>query len=443
MTVLTEDVAVHQSLPPGWSRGPLSNYIQRPDYGFTDSASDDASGTKFLRITDIQDGQVDWQSVPYCDCPPDVRRSKGLRAGDVVVARIGATTGKSYYIEDAPQDAVFASYLIRLRALPHELLPRCLYFYLQTADYWSHIDQHKGDRLKGGVNIAVLESLEVVVPPIEEQERIVRVLDVVAAAVRSESLRSTQAGELGRVALTELFARGLRGEPQRESEIGPMAESWSARPIKDLCDIWSGGTPRKSEATFWRGEIPWVSGKDLKAAVLDDAADHISQAGLEAGSRMAPADAVLLLVRGMGLAKDLPVASITRPMAFNQDLKALVSRGDYSGRFLRAAIYVGRERLLRQIGRSAHGTMTLNLNDIETFEIACPTRPDEADEIVEILESIEAKRQIHLRKAEAYRALLAVLLTGLLSGQTSVDELDLSVLPDGVRPVSVDEEIAS
>ncbi|MFO1077975.1 MAG: hypothetical protein U1E73_09670 [Planctomycetota bacterium] len=50
--------------PEGWAEGVLEDYIERPEYGFTDSASDDPSGTKFLRITDIQDGQVDWVTVP-------------------------------------------------------------------------------------------------------------------------------------------------------------------------------------------------------------------------------------------------------------------------------------------------------------------------------------------------------------------------------------------
>lgn len=430
MTALPNDeTSEPESSPTGWTTGVLGDYIERPDYGFTDSASDDSSGTKFLRITDIQGGHVDWLSVPYCRCPPEVLRSKRLLPGDVVVARIGATTGKSFYIDGIPHDAVFASYLIRLRARPEKLLPRYLYYYMQTDEYWSHIDLHKGDRLKGGVNIGVLESMPVAVPPVDEQARIVQVLDVLQAAVRSELTSATQAAELGRVALSELFTRGVRGEAQQQTEIGPMPNSWSPRAIKDLCSIWSGGTPRKAEPAYWTGHIPWVSGKDLKAPSLDDAADHVSEEGVEAGSRLAPTDAVLLLVRGMGLAKDLPVASITRPMAFNQDIKALVSLGDYSGRFLRAAISAGRERLLRQIARSAHGTMTLNLHDVEAFEIACPSRPEDAEQIVEILDTIEFKRGLHLRKGDAFQALLDALLHGLLSGVANVEELDLSVLP--------------
>src|SRR5438034_11152032 len=112
------------SIPSGWSSGVLSEYVERPQYGYTDSASDDTSGTKFLRITDIQDGQVNWLTVPYCKCPTDVLDSKRLLPGDVVVARIGATTGKSFYIESTPDDAIFASNRIRLRAKPDRLQPR-------------------------------------------------------------------------------------------------------------------------------------------------------------------------------------------------------------------------------------------------------------------------------------------------------------------------------
>lgn len=159
---------------------PLSQFIERPEYGYTESATDVAVGPKFLRITDIQEGRVHWDSVPYCVCDDRIFKEKQLFAGDIVIARIGATTGKSYFIADCPP-AVFASYLIRIRAIPEKIIPRFLYYVLQSRDYWEHINQNKGDRLKGGVNIPVLESFEVRVPSIERQRHIVSMLDAVEA----------------------------------------------------------------------------------------------------------------------------------------------------------------------------------------------------------------------------------------------------------------------
>ncbi|MNJ57512.1 Type I restriction modification DNA specificity domain protein [compost metagenome] len=212
-----------------------------------------------------------------------------------------------------------------------------------------------------------------------------------------------------------------------------MPESWSPRTILELCEIWSGGTPRKSVLEYWDGDIPWVSGKDLKRPALDDAIDHVSARGVDAGSRLAPGGAVLLLVRGMGLAKDLPVAVITRPMAFNQDVKALVSRGLFTGQFLRSAIYAGKERLLSQIVPSAHGTMTLNLNDVETFKVACPSEPDEAEEIANILDTFERKIALVRKKREVLEELFESLLQKLMTQEVSVFDLDLSALPSDLE----------
>jgi type I restriction enzyme S subunit len=230
-------------------------------------------------------------------------------------------------------------------------------------------------------------------------------------------------------AMRELFARGLRREGQKETEIGLMPKSWEPRTLLSLCEIQSGGTPRKSIAEYWSGTIPWASGKDLKIPTLNDTIDHVSQAGVDAGSRMAPQDAVLLLVRGMGLAKDLPIALISRPMAFNQDLKALVSRGDYSGSYIRSAIYAAKNRLLSKIVPSAHGTMTLNLDDVETFQIPCPPlQSEETSDIVDILDAIDRKIDLHKRKRDVLDELFKSLLHKLMTGEIRVADLDLSAL---------------
>jgi type I restriction enzyme M protein len=165
-------------LPPDWEETLLSDCIERPDYGFTASATASAIGPRLLRITDIQDGHVDWNTVPYCSCDPDSLEEKQLKPGDIVIARIGATTGKSFLVDACPL-AVFASYLIRLRAKTDRVRSKYLFYYLQTDAYWSHIDRHKGNRLKGGVNIPVLDSLPIVLPPLAEQDRLVARLDLV------------------------------------------------------------------------------------------------------------------------------------------------------------------------------------------------------------------------------------------------------------------------
>jgi type I restriction enzyme S subunit len=122
-------------LPSGWRAARIREICEHPQYGHTASAQHSPVGPKMLRITDIQDGRVDWPSVPYCRCD-DVEKYR-LKAGDIVFARTGATTGKSFLIREA-QDSVFASYLIRLR-VRSGILPEYLFCYFQSSQYWTAV----------------------------------------------------------------------------------------------------------------------------------------------------------------------------------------------------------------------------------------------------------------------------------------------------------------
>lgn len=170
-----------------WRWRPLGECIERPDYGVTASATHVAVGPRFVRITDIQEGEVNWQTVPYCTASEAEIRQKTLSPSDILVARIGATTGKALLVRECPELAVFASYLIRLRTIPEVLDSRFLSYFMRTAAYTEHIGKHKDDRLKGGVNIPVLRALLVPVPPLDVQVAISDVLDTVRSALRVQN----------------------------------------------------------------------------------------------------------------------------------------------------------------------------------------------------------------------------------------------------------------
>lgn len=222
------------SPPSNWTRATLKDCCVRPDYGYTTSASTEPVGPKFLRITDIQDGKVDWEKVPYAGVANHISDTSRLEAGDIVIARIGATTGKAFLIGECPE-AVFASYLIRVRTKPNTS-PEFLSFFFQSADYWNQIDQRKGGRLKGGVNIPNLESLSLFLPPLPEQRGIARVLQ------RAQKARDTRQRELAlererKAALMEhLFTHGTRSEATKQTAIGEIPESWHLTTLGELCE---------------------------------------------------------------------------------------------------------------------------------------------------------------------------------------------------------------
>jgi type I restriction enzyme S subunit len=94
-----------------------------------------------------------------------------------------------------------------------------------------------------------------------------------------------------------------------------------AVPLLDVVSVVGGGTPARSESTYWNGEIPWATVKDLIGTTISDTLERISRAGLEnSASNVVPSGAVILATRIV----PGKVALATRDLAFNQDLKALI-----------------------------------------------------------------------------------------------------------------------
>lgn len=158
--------------------------VSKINYGYTEKASVKEIGPKFLRITDIQDNCVDWETVPFCKIGKDELSKYLLSEGDIVFARTGATTGKSFLLTNPPL-AVFASYLIRLRILDLEILsPEFLFLFFQTKTYWDKIETGLSGSAQGGFNATKLAEISIPLPPLPEQQRIVAKLDALSTETK-------------------------------------------------------------------------------------------------------------------------------------------------------------------------------------------------------------------------------------------------------------------
>ncbi len=175
-------------LPTGWDEATVKELCGQPQYGYTESATLQPIGPRFLRITDIQDGDVNWESVPYCPC--NELGKYRLADGDILFARTGATTGKSYLVHNPPE-AVFASYLIRIRP-GTRVLPECVWWYFQSSGYWASVFGGIEDGNRPNMNGTKLAALRVPFPKSKaEQRRLVRRIEELAS--RAQELRALNA----------------------------------------------------------------------------------------------------------------------------------------------------------------------------------------------------------------------------------------------------------
>lgn len=157
-----------------WDEKLVSELCYTPQYGYTQSATFEPIGPRFLRITDIQDDRVDWSTVPYCQISQKQLPTYQLEKGDILFARTGATTGKTFLVQECPT-AVFASYLIRLR-IREKILPELLAWFFKSNVYWDQIRPRGG--AQPNMNAKLLGKLRVRYPlSSQEQQQIVNYLD--------------------------------------------------------------------------------------------------------------------------------------------------------------------------------------------------------------------------------------------------------------------------
>lgn len=188
------------NIPKSWEVVRLGDHSHSIQYGFTESATKNNVGPKFLRITDIQDNGVDWGSVPYCKCD-DVEKYR-LGENDIVFARTGATTGKSYLIKNPPL-AVFASYLIRVK-VGEEFEPSFIYSFFQSSSYWRQIQSLSSGSAQGGFNASKLGNLQIVLPPRKEQVEIMAMLNQI-----DESIAQTNQSVLADQSLRQTIVNSI------------------------------------------------------------------------------------------------------------------------------------------------------------------------------------------------------------------------------------------
>ena len=193
-----------------WEEKKLGD-VADTQYGYTESASSEAIGPQFLRITDIQNGIVNWDKVPYCRISEEELEKYKLSIEDIVIARTGATTGKSYLIKDNIL-SVFASYLIRLKLKTKDVLSNFIYQFMQSQLYWTQITDFSKGIAQPGVNAQKLKKIKLSLPTLPEQTEIVRIIDDLLA-------KEQQAKELAEDALAKIdlikkaiLARAFRGE---------------------------------------------------------------------------------------------------------------------------------------------------------------------------------------------------------------------------------------
>ena len=379
-------------LPSGWDLIPLGKCVtEKLSYGVNAPAIPySGSHPSYIRITDItEDGQysdTDRKSVITQE-----REKYSLRFGDIVLARTGASTGKSYLYDEKDGELIYAGFLIKASVDTKNFNPRFIFGQLRTPRYWTWVSATSMRSGQPGINGKEYSSFLLPVAPKEEQDAIAETLllfknhinDLAELIEKKKGIRDGALEDLinGRTRLDE-----FDGE-------------WKEFTIDDITrSVITGGTPSTAHPEYWGGDIPWLSSTEIHQKRITRPTTHITDLGLQNSSaKMAPCRSVLIALAGQGKTRGT-VAYLTDPMALNQSLAALVTNEKCNAEFLFYLIenmYLS----LRELSSGDGGRGGLNKKLIKGIVVTIPVDVSEQEAIAAVLtamdeeiETLEAER---------------------------------------------------
>ena len=266
------------------------------------------------------------------------------------------------------------------------------------------------------INLGILREFEIPLPPLATQLEVVATLSAYDDLIENNRRRMALLEEAARLLYQEWFVR-LRFPGHEHTRIANgVPEGWERRPLGSCAKFLSGGTPSKATSEFWDGDIPWVSSGELTTMRIRDASLHVTSEAVKAGSRLVPSHTILVVVRGMSLAKEFRMAMTSRPVAFNQDLKALVPQSGVDAVYLFHALETQRDQIRDRATEASHGTKKLDTQVLASVPILVPSVRIQ-DHFREIIDPLNSQWDVLHRQTEKLRTARDLLLPRLMSGE--------------------------
>jgi type I restriction enzyme S subunit len=397
-----------------------------------------------LRSTNFRgDGFFDYSDIAELQVRADQLAARKLEPGDIVIERSGGGPKQPVgrvAIFDPPDDRSYATsnFTTALRVVDRSAFdPHFLNFFLHYL-YLTGATESLQRATTGIRNLDWAEYQAFTVPklPMNEQRSVAKLLShAYRGALVNDRQFETLAG-LKRTAQQVLFTKGLHGEAQKDTEIGPLPESWGIVALGALGKIGSGTTPDRKEPAYWNGSIPWITSGRMYEREISGSEVMVTSLGITRSSLpLLQPGAILIAIVGQGktlghIAMLRCEATISRHVGYVQPNTALVVPT-----FLRAFLESQYEGL-RQIASGNGSTRAaLTAGNLRPLPVPLPPTLDEQREIVAILDAIDRKIDLHRRKRAVLDDLFKSLLQKLMTGEIRVADLDLSALetdrPDG------------
>ena len=391
-----------------WAETTLKKVAEKISYGYTASATEQNTGVKFLRITDIASGPIDWDTVPYCEISETDIEKCGLSEGEIVIARTGATVGYAKQIRRNPPHSVFASYLVRVR-LKDNVCKRFVGILTESDNYKYYINTIAGGSAQPNANAQDLCSYPFYLPPIHVQQKLVAILSAYDELIENNQRRIALLEKMGEEIYREWFVRLRFLGHEKVKKVKGVPDGWRDQKFGQFCQLQRGFD--LTDADVESGPYPVIASTSIKT--------YHSQYKVE--------PPVITTGRSGSLGEVLFVN--TRAWPHNTALYVKKFFGNSA--FL---VYYTLKNMRLENFNAGAGVPTLNRNHLNGIPIIVPSKEiqDQFDGVVSIL---HAQAELLRNANQKLTMTRDSLLPRLISGKLSVENLDIQFPPNMEEPV--------
>lgn len=416
-------VALRWPLVPLWTVATCNDDV-------VPEGTDPEEDVRYVEIGDVDSvqGIADSTTYRFQDAPSRARRK--VRPGDVLFSTVRTYLRAVAAVDSRHADVVASTGFAVIR--PRRINSGFLRYVLFSDAFIEEVIARSVGISYPAINASDVMKLQIALPPLDEQRRIAAFLDHetrrIDKLVQEQERLQAHLDEQRQAVIRRAVTRGVH-ECQLEASpripwLGSIPDHWRVAPLKYVSSFSSGSTPSKSVDSFWGGEIPWASAKDMKVFELWDAEDHVTtKAVAQGGANLLPPGAVIVVVRGMILARTFPVAVTKTQMAINQDLKALLPERDVDPHYLAYYLIGTRDESLSRLEEAGHGTKALRMDKWSSLEITLPPLQEQrqiVERITQRIDTIAALAQEAQRLTGLLHERRSGLITAAVTGQIDV-----------------------
>jgi type I restriction enzyme S subunit len=353
----------------------------------------------------------------------EVQSSKfAFKKGDVLYSKLRPYLDKAIL---ADCDGICTTELLVLRPKPN-VDPRFLVCALHSGSFREHAMSGVSGSQHPRTSWHRISEFELSIFTTAEQARIADLGWEIHEALQTNGNALTTFQELKRVAMKEMFTRGLRGESQKPTEIGPIPESWDVVGLGSLGRIGNGSTPKRSITEYWKGGLyPWLTSAKVYDRLITTADEFVTDDALtKCHLPRVKAGSLLIAITGQG--KTLGNCALLGIEAtINQHLAYVsLDSAEVSGSYIRGYLET-RYDYLRDVASGGGSTKAaLTCAFLRELPIPLPPTLQEQQGIAAVLDVIDQKIDLHQRKKSVLEELSQTLLNKLIAGEVPVSELD-------------------